>query len=68
MKHNKTWNRHTQLGRRQATAAAAAAASGRRVKNNHPTTRVLDQASAASMWQVERAAVVGHLMTIRQSL
>jgi len=48
-------------------AAAAATAAGKRVKNNHPTTQVLDQASAASMWPEERA-VVGHLMTIRQSL
>jgi len=48
--------------------AAAATAAGRQVKNNHPTTRVLGQTSAASMWQVERAVVVGHLMTIRQLL
>jgi len=66
MKHKSVEQTDTQLGCRQATAAAAAAV-GRRVKNNHPTTQVLDQSSAASMRPVERA-IVGHLMTIRQSL
>jgi len=65
MKHKSVEQTDTQLGCRQATAAAAAV--GRRVKNNHPTTQVLDQSSAASMRPVERA-IVGHLMTIRQSL
>lgn len=63
--HQTQCNWQTECSCRQTMAAAAAA--GKQVKNNDPTTRVLHQTSAASKWSVERD-VVGHLMTIRQSL